>query len=154
MLKKFKLEDFDLVSTPMVTGCKLSKDDESLEVDHTMYRYMIGIMLYVTTTRPDVMQVMGLVARFHSDPKETHVTVVKIILRYLKGTIEYGLWNLRGQDFTLKAFTDADWEGSVDDRKSTSGAELFLGNYLVSWLSKKQSSISLSTVEAKYIFVT
>ena len=77
LLKKFKLEDSKHVSTSMVTGCKLSKDDESLELDHTMYRYMIGILLYVTTTRPNVMQVVGLVARFQLDPKETHVVAVK-----------------------------------------------------------------------------
>ena len=137
MLKKFKLEYFKPLSMPMVTGCKLSKDDESLEVDHTMYRYMIGSLLYVTTTRPNVMQSIGLVARFQSVPKETHVTTVKIILIYLKGTIDYGLWNPRGQYFTLKAF-DADWAGNVDDRKSTSGAKFYLGDYLVSWLNKKQ----------------
>ena len=97
------------------------------------------------------MQVVGLVARFQSAPKETHVIAVKIILRYLKGTIEYGLWNPRGQDFTLKEFTDADWEGSVDDRKSISGATFYLGDCLVSWLTKKQTSIELSRAEAKYI---
>ena len=102
MLKKFKLEDSKLVSTPTVTGCKLSKDDESLEVDHTMYIPMIGSMLYVTATILDVMQAVGLVARFQSDPKATHVTAVNEILRYLKGTIEYGLWNPRGQELTLK----------------------------------------------------
>ena len=64
MLKKFKIEESKRVKTPMITSCKLSKNDESLEVDHTMYRSMIGIMLYVTTTRPDVMHVVGLVARF------------------------------------------------------------------------------------------
>ena len=99
------------------------------------------------------MQVVGLVSRFQSSPKETHVTIVKIIFKYLKGTMEYGLWYPKSQDFTLKAFTDADWERSVDDRKSTSGSELFLVNCLVSWLSKKQSSISLSTAEAEYIDV-
>ena len=108
MLKKFKLEYSNNVNTPMVTDCKLSKDDESLEVDHTMYRSMIGILLYVTITRPDVMKLVGLIARFQSAPKETHVTSVKIILRYLKGTMEYGLWYPRGQYFNLKAFTDVD----------------------------------------------
>ena len=78
---------------------------------------------------------------------------MKIILIYLKGTIEYGLWNPRGQDFTLKSFTDADWAGSVDDRKSTSGEKLVLENCLVSWLSKKQSNIELSTSKAEYIVV-
>ena len=87
MLKMFKLEDSNHVSTPMVTSFNLSKDDDYVEVDHTMYRSMIGIMLYVTSTRPYVMQVVGLVARFQSPLKETHLTIVKIILKYLKGTI-------------------------------------------------------------------
>ena len=77
MLKKFKMEESKPVSTPMVTGCKFSKDYESLEVDHTMYRSMIGSLLYVTTTRPYVMQAVGLVSRFQSAPKETHVAAVK-----------------------------------------------------------------------------
>ena len=110
----------------MITGCKLSKDDESLEVDHTMYRSMIGSLLYVTATWLDVMQVVGLVYRFHSSPKETHVTVVKIIFKYFKGTMDYGLWYPKSQEFILKAFTNANWAGSVDDRKSTSGVEFFL----------------------------
>ena len=73
-----------------------------------------------------------------------HVTIVKRIFKYVKGTMEYGLWYPKSQDFMLKAFTNADWEGSVDDQKSTSGAAFFLGNSWVSWLSKKQSSTSLS----------
>ena len=86
------MEESKPVTTPMVTGCKLSKNDESLEVDHTMYRSMISILLYVIATRPDVMQVVGVVVRFQSAPKETHVAAVKIILRYIKGTVDYGLW--------------------------------------------------------------
>ena len=117
MLKKFKMEDSKPVGTPMVTGCKLSKDDESLELDHTMFRSMIGSLLYVTAIRPDVMQAIGLVARFQLAPKETHVITVKNIFKSLKGTMEYGVWYPKGQDFTLKAFTDAYWEGSVDDKK-------------------------------------
>ena len=143
MLKIFKMEDSKPISTLMITTCKLSKDDESLEVDHTMYRSMIGSLLYVIATRPNVMQAIVFVPRFQSSPKEMHVTVVKRIFQYLRGTMEYGLWYPKSQDFILKSFTDANWEGSVDDRKSTSGEELFLGNCLVSWLSKKQSSISL-----------
>ena len=85
------------------------------------------------------MQVVGLVARFQSAPKETHVIALKSIFKYLKGTMEYGLWYQKGQNFTLKAFTDAYWAGSVDDRKSTSGATFFLGNCLVSWSSKKNT---------------
>ena len=92
MLKKFKMEDSKLVSTPMVTGSKWRKDVEWLEVDYTMYRSMIGILLYVTATRPDVIQAVGLVSIFQSAPKETHVTTVKRIFKCLKGNMEYGLW--------------------------------------------------------------
>ena len=133
MLQKFKMEDSKPIDTLMVTVFNLSKDDESMEVDHTVFRSMIGSLLYVTTTRLDVMQVVGLVARFQSTTKETHVIAVKRIFRYLKSTMEYGLWYPKGQDFTLKTFTDADWVGSIDDRKSTSGVAFFLRNCLVSW---------------------
>jgi hypothetical protein len=131
----------------MITGCKLSKDDESPEENQTLYRSMIGNLLYVTTSRPDIMQAVGLVARFQSTPKETHVQAVKRIFRYLKGTLDFGLWYSRSKDFTLTTYTDADWVGSIDDKKSTSGGAFFLGNCLVSWLSKKQTSISLSTTK-------
>ena len=152
MLKKFKMEEFKPTSTPMVTGCKLSKDYESLEVDHTMYRSMIGSILYVIATRPYVMHNVGVVSRFQSAPKETHVVVVKGIFRYVKGTMDYGLWYPKNDNFTLKEFTDADWEESID-RKNTSGAAFYLGDFLVSWLSKMQSSISLSTTKFEYIAV-
>ena len=86
MLKKFGMEDCKTVSTPMIIGCKLSKDDESKEVDQKLYRPMIGSLLYVTTLRPDVMQAVGLVARFQANPKEAHVLAIKRIFKYLKGT--------------------------------------------------------------------
>ena len=98
MLKNFKMEDCKSVSTPMATGCKLSKDGESLEVDHTMYMSLIGSLLYVTTTRLDVMQVVGVVTIFQSSPKETHVIAAKRIHRYLKGTMEYGMWYPKGNE--------------------------------------------------------
>jgi hypothetical protein len=112
---------------------------------------MIGSLLYVTASRPDVKQVVGMVARFQEEPKESHVQAVKRIFRYLKGTIDLGLWYPSKDSFTLKAYSDVDWAGSVDDRKSTSGGAFFLGESLVAWISKKQSSISLSSIEAEYI---
>jgi hypothetical protein len=153
MLKKFQMEDCKPMSTPMVTGCKLSLDDDSPKVDQTMYRSMIGSLLYATTTRPDIMQVVGLVGRFQSTPKETHLKEVKRIFIYLQATLDFGLWYPKTKEFTLNAYTDADWEGSIDDRKSTSGGAFFLGKCLVAWLSKKQTSISLSTTEEEYIVV-
>jgi len=91
--------------------------------------------------------------RFQAIPKETHLQAVNRIFKYLQGTQNYGLWYPRGTNFTLHAYTDADWAGSVDDRKSTSGGAFFMGPRLVSWFSKKQSSIALSTVEAEYVAV-
>ena len=114
---------------------------------------MIGSLLYVTTSRPYVMHVVGLVARFQENPKEAHVLAIKRIFRYLKGTTELGLWYPKGNELTMVAYTDADWAGSIDDRKSTSGAALYLGNCLVAWASKKQSSVSLSIAEETYIVV-
>ena len=91
MLKKFQFEDCKLVSTPMTVGCKLSKEDDSRDADQRTYRSMIGSLLYVTASKPDVKQAVGMVARFQSEPKESHVLAVKRIFRYLKGTIDLGL---------------------------------------------------------------
>jgi hypothetical protein len=92
MLKKFEMEDYKHVSTPMVTGCKINKEYESKEANHTLYRSMIGNLLFVTASRTYIMQVVGQVRRFQTAPKETHVQEVKRIFRYLKGTLEFGLW--------------------------------------------------------------
>jgi hypothetical protein len=151
ILKKFQMEDSSTVSTPMVVGCKLSKDDISPDVDQRTYRSMIGSLLYITASRPDIMQAVGMVGRFQSAPKQSHLVAVKRIFKYLKGTMTYGLWYPRNQNFQLIAYSDADWANCVDERKSTSGGAFFLGDSLVAWLSKKQGSISLSTTEAEYI---
>lgn len=153
MLKRFQMEDCKPISTPMVTKCKLSKIDESPDVDQTMYRSMIGSLLYLIASKPDIVQVVCMVARFQSAPKQSHVNVVRRIFKYLQGTLDYGLWYSKNDDFTLQAFTNADWVGCVDDKKSTSGGAFFLGGKLVSWHNKKQESISSSTVEAEYIAV-
>ena len=142
------MEDCKPVSTPMIIGCKLSKDDESKEVDQRLYRSMISSLLYVIASRPDVMQVIGQVARFQASPKGTHIIEVKRIFRYHKGTMDFGLWYRKGNELILIAYSDADWVGCVDDIKSTSGTTFFLGGCLVSWSSKKQSSLSLSIAEA------
>lgn len=112
---------------------------------------MVGSLLYVTTSRPDVTQAVGQVTRFQVAPKESHIIVVKWILRYLKGITEYGLWYPKGNDLVIQAYTNADSAGSVDDQKSTSGATFYLGGCLVSWLGRKQFSISLSIVNIEYI---
>ena len=114
---------------------------------------MIGSLLYDTATRPDIMHAVCQVGRFQASPKTSHLLAVKRIFRYLKGTTEYGLWYPIGNQLDSYAFIDADWAGCVDDRKSTSGATFFLGGCLVSWSTKKQLAVSLSTVEAEYIAI-
>jgi hypothetical protein len=151
MLKRFQMEDFKPVGTPMVTGCKLSKDGDSPDVDQSSYRSMIGSLLYITTSHPDIMHDVGMVGRYQSAPKHSHFLVVKRIFRYLKETMNYGLWYPKNQNFQLSVYSDVDWANCMDERKSTSGGAFFLGYSLVTWLSKRQGSISLSTTKVEYI---
>jgi hypothetical protein len=148
MLKRFEMDDCKPVTTYMKTSCKLRKYDDSKSTNQSKYRSIIGSLLYVTTSRPDVMQAVGQVARFQEVPKESHVLAVKRIFRYLKGTKEFGLWYPKRKDLSLISYIDADWTGCIDDRRSTSGETFYLGECLVSCLSNKQSSISLYIAEA------
>ena len=145
------MEDSKTMSTPMVTKCKLRKDDDPPDVDQSSYRSMIGNLLYIKTSCPDIMHVVGMVGRYQAAPKQSHLLGVKRIFRYLKGTMNYGLWYPRNQNFQLSVYSDVDWANYVDERKRMSGVAFFLGDSLVSWLRKKQGSISLSTTKVEYI---
>jgi hypothetical protein len=112
---------------------------------------MIGSLLYLCASRPDIMLSICMCARFQADPKEAHLTAVKRILRYLVYTPKFGLWYPRGSTLDLIGYSDADWAGCKINRKSTSGTCQFLGRSLVSWASKKQNSVALFTAEAEYI---
>ena len=147
------MEDSRLVGTPISTGHKISKNDYSKEVDQTTYRSMIGKLQYVVYTRHDIALAVGMVARFFANPKENHMMTIKRTTRYLKVTEYYDLWYKKGDNFEVKTFIDADWEGSIDDRKSTSGGAFSLGKRLVSWIRKNQNCISQSIEEEKYVAV-
>ena len=121
------MEDCKPVSTPMITGCKICANDGSTDVDQKIYRSMIGSLLYLTYSRPDIMLAVGLMARYQAAPKQNHLLAIKRIFRYLQGTAHYGLWYPKEKNFTLKAYIDADWANCVDDRKSTSGCAFYLG---------------------------
>eukprot|EP00253_Pinus_taeda_P016515 PITA_16515 len=151
ILKKYGMEDAKPICTPMVTGCNLSINDKSAAVHQPTYRSMIGSLPYLTGITLDILHAVGIVGRFQANPKETHLQAVKTIFKYLQGTQNYGLWYLRDTDLTLHAYTDVDLAGSADDKKSTSGGAIFMGSRLVSWFSKKQSSIALSKAEAEYV---
>ncbi|KAK1371557.1 hypothetical protein POM88_037649 [Heracleum sosnowskyi] len=144
------MQDSATTSTPIATTTKLDPD-QGTEVDVTHYRGMIGSLLYLTASRPDIMYATCLYTRFQANPRESHLIAVKRIFRYLKGTPSLGLWYARESYFGLCGYSDADFEGYKIDMKSTSGSCQFLGGRLVSWFSKNQKSISTSTAEAEYI---
>ena len=127
---------------------KNCKDDEGEPVDTKLYRGTIGSLLYLTASRPDLSLSVGIYARYQAKAKKSHLEATKRIIRYFKGTVNLGIYYSKGSNGNLSGYCDADWAGSVDDRKSTSRGCFFLRNNLVAWLSKKQNSVSLSTSEA------
>ncbi|KAK6163384.1 hypothetical protein DH2020_000248 [Rehmannia glutinosa] len=151
LMKKFGMEEKSSVNIPMNTSVKMDMDADGKPVDQTRYRALIGSLLYLTASRPDITFVVGVCARFQSTPKESHMTAANRILRYLKGSQEVGLWYTKEGGFKLIGYSDFDYAGCRVDRKSTSGTCQMLGNRLISWFSKKQSSIATSTAEAEYI---
>jgi hypothetical protein len=151
ILKKFNMENAKPIKTPMGTNGHLDLDIGGKSVDQKVYRSMIGSLLYLCASRPDIMLSVCLCARFQSNPKECHLRAVKRIMRYLVHTSHLGLWYPKGSNFKLVGYSDADYAGCKIDRKSTSGTCQFLGKSLVSWASKKQNSVALSTAEAEYV---
>ncbi|KAJ9557457.1 hypothetical protein OSB04_012071 [Centaurea solstitialis] len=151
MLKKFDLTSCTPMKTPMAPPLSLDKDSKGKPVDVTLYRGMIGSLLYLTASRPDIMYSTCLCARYQAEPKESHLTAVKRIFRYLKGTPNMGLWYSKDSGFDLTAYSDSDFAGCKIDRKSTTGGCHLLGGKLVSWTSKKQNFVSTSTAEAEYV---
>ncbi|XP_063946055.1 secreted RxLR effector protein 161-like [Daucus carota subsp. sativus] len=152
LLTKFGMQDSSAATTHMATATKLDKDSGA-PVDITTYRGMIGSLIYLTASRPNIMYATCLCVRFQADPREPYLVAAKRIFNYLKGTINLGLWYPRESDFKLIGYSDVDFAGCKIDRKSTSGSCRFIGGRLVSWFSKKQKSISTSTAEAEYIAV-
>ena len=153
IVKKFGLDSKKHAFTPMSSSTKLNVDSSIVEVSPTLYRSIIGSLLYLTTSRPNITFSIGVCARYQVVPKESHLTAVKRIIRYVNETPDYGLWYSKDSNDCLAGYSDVDWARSVDDRKSTSGGCFYLKNNLVSWMSKKQNFVSLSTAEAEYIAV-
>ncbi|GJS86318.1 retrovirus-related pol polyprotein from transposon TNT 1-94 [Tanacetum coccineum] len=151
MLKKFGLEESKPMKTPMSSDTKLTKDEECESVDSTKYQGMIGSLLYLTASRPDIMFSVCLCARFQEAPKTSHLEAVKRIFRYIKGTTHLGLWYPKGTGIETVVYADSDHAGDYVDRKSTSGICTFVGCCLTSWFSKKQTALAISTTEAEYV---
>ncbi|WVZ83182.1 LOW QUALITY PROTEIN: hypothetical protein U9M48_030353 [Paspalum notatum var. saurae] len=151
ILKKFGMENAKPSKTPMVVNGHKELNKEGNNVDQKLYRSTIGSLLYLCASRPDIMLSVCMCARFQANPKECHLMAVKRILRYLVHTPNLGLWYPKGSTFDHIGYSDADWTGNTADQKSTSGTRQFIGSSLVSWSSKKQNSVALSTAEAEYI---
>src|SRR5215210_2956200 len=145
------MADAKVADTPMASKPVLSTDLDGTSVSELLYRSMIGSLMYLTASRPDIMFAVCQCARYQANPKLSHLTAVKRIFRYLKGKPRLGLWYPKDSDFEFYAFTDSDYGGCDLDRKSTSGGCQFLGERLVSWQCKKQLTVSKSTAEAEYI---
>ena len=136
--------------TPVDTKQKLSADDSPPVSDPTMHRSLAGALQYLTFTRPDLSFSVQQICLFMHDPRENHLNALKRILRYVKGTISYGIKMTRSTSLSITAYSDADWAGCPSTRRSTSGYCVYIGHNLISWSSKRQDTISRSSAEAEY----
>ncbi|GJZ50999.1 retrovirus-related pol polyprotein from transposon TNT 1-94 [Tanacetum coccineum] len=153
IIKKYGMKTSDPVDTPIVEKSKLDEDPQGKAIDPTRYRGMIGSLMYLTSSQPDLVFAAYMCARYQAKPTKKHLHVVKQIFRYLKGTINMGLWYSKDSCIALTAFTDTDHDGCQDTRRSTSSSMQLLGVKLVSWLSKKQKSTALSGCCAQILWM-
>ncbi|XP_057808439.1 uncharacterized mitochondrial protein AtMg00810-like [Salvia miltiorrhiza] len=151
LINKFSIQHMTSVKIPMNTNWKVDPGTEGKSVSSTKYKEIIGSLLYLTASRPDIAFAVGVCARYQSDPKEPHMDAAKRILRYLKGTPDIGLWYPADENFKLSGYSVSDFAGCKIDRKSTSGTCQFLGDKLISWFSKKQTSVATSKTEAEHV---
>ncbi|GJT32497.1 retrovirus-related pol polyprotein from transposon TNT 1-94 [Tanacetum coccineum] len=151
ILKKHNMDNCHSIGTPLATKPKLDVDLSGEPIDQSDYHSKIGSLMYLTSSRPDLVQAVCYCARYQARPTQKHLKEVKRIFKYLKGTINMGLWYPKDSGFELTAFSDADHARCIDTRKSTSGGIQFLGDKLVSWMSYKQNCTAMSSAEAEYV---
>ncbi|XP_024025713.1 uncharacterized protein LOC112092835 [Morus notabilis] len=154
ILKKFHMEDCKAMATPMNQKDSLSKEDGTDKVEESYFRSMVGCLMYLTATRPDILFAVSILSRFMHCASEVHLKATKRVNRYIKGTIDFGVKFKKCQNFKLLGFSDSDWGGSVDDMKSTSKYYFSLGSRVFSWCSKKQDIVAQSTTEAEFVAAT
>ncbi|GJS93466.1 retrotransposon protein, putative, ty1-copia subclass [Tanacetum coccineum] len=150
-LKEYGMESSDPVDTLMVEKSKLYEDTQGKAVDPTHYRGMVGTLMYFTASRPDLTFVVCMCARYQAKPTEKQLHAINRIFKYLRGTVNRGLWYPKDSSIALTAYADADHAGCQDTRQSTSRSMQLLGDRLVSWSSKRQKSAAISSMEAEYI---
>ena len=144
LIKRFEMQNYNSVYNPIVSGRKVGRDKDGVKVNSMLYKQMVGNLMYLIATRLDMMFAVSLISRFMSDPNELHFTVVKRIMRYLKGTLELGIWYRREGKSELLGYTDSDYAGDVDDSKSTSGYVFLMSGGAVAWSSRKQPIVTVN----------
>ncbi|KAJ4718260.1 Retrovirus-related Pol polyprotein from transposon TNT 1-94 [Melia azedarach] len=151
MLKKFRMQHCKPTSTPLIVNQKLTKFDGDTKADAFRYRSLVGSLLYLSATRPDIMFATSLLSRFMQNPSQVHFGAGRRVLRYLKGTHDLGILFKPEAELNLFGYVDSDWAGCIDDGKSTSGYAFSVGSGMFSWCSKKQDVVAQSTAEAEFI---
>ncbi|MCO5574501.1 hypothetical protein L7F22_028286 [Adiantum nelumboides] len=150
MLSKYCMADCNPISMPLDQNVKLKADEGLVLEDVTMYRKIVGSLIYLTISRPDLSYLVGLESQFMQLPRKPHLDVVRRTLRYVSATLDYALFYEASTELQLSGFTDVDCVGSVCDRRSTNDFMFSLGSAIITWSSKKQPTVTLSSTEAKY----
>ncbi|KAK2981445.1 hypothetical protein RJ640_001959 [Escallonia rubra] len=154
VLKRFNMENCNPISIPIEVENKLSRHIKKGPIDRTLFRSLVGCLRYLTCTRPNILYAVGYINRYMENPTTYHFKVAKRILRYLKGTIDLGVFYPASGDMKLVGYSDSDWARDMDDRKSTTGFVFYFSEAAFTWTSKKQSIVTLSTCEVEYMATT
>ena len=151
ILRRFGMIDRKAMTTPMTMDLKPLNDDTSEAIDATLYRQIIGSLMYLSNTRPYICFAVNTISQYMVNPKHIHLVGAKHVMIYLKGTLDYGLRYASNGEIRLHGFTDSDWKGSSKDRKTTSRCFFSSGSGMTSWFGRKNTSVSLSRTGAEYI---
>ncbi|XP_020533827.1 uncharacterized mitochondrial protein AtMg00810-like [Jatropha curcas] len=154
IISKFGMLSYKPAATPMNINEKLQHEDEAEMAYARRFRSSVGGLIYLMHTRPDIAFPVDVISKFMQQPSKVHYEARKRVLRYVAGTMEYGIWYSKSSNFKLYGFTDSDWTGLLDDRQIISANVFTLGSGVITWSSKKQATVALSTSEAKYIIAT
>jgi len=154
LFNKFGMSNCKPATTPMNLNEKLQQEDGEEKAYAKRFKSLVGGLIYLTHTRPDIAFFVGVISRFMQQPSKVHYGATKRVMRYIAGTLEYSIWYSKTSNFKLFGFTDSDWTSSIDDRRSVSVNVFTLGLGAITWSSKKQATPALSTSEAEYVAAT